>query len=296
LEIVLAEKAKGIRVNELAKELGVESKAILAKLKSEGLGEAAPNHMSRIQLGLAESVREWFAHSGGGTAVETAPPVEVAAPRVKRVVRKRKADSSHEGSHDEEHEHTDSAEPTDAPTIVAEEPSPAAPEAPAAPAAPITEGPVAPVVKKPTGVKPIVVPQPAAPVVPPPQPAPAPAIAAEAPAPAAPQPPQAAPGTTAPPATALPGTAPAGRPGGLQPPKLRETITLANRSGIHQVERKPITPAPQMVRPAPAQVRGPTVIREEKPDIVPAPRPRRPMNEPSQTGFTTARPTTGRGV
>ena len=74
----MAEK-KGIRVNALAKELGVESKAILRKLKEEGLGDAAPNHMSVISLGLAESVREWFVHAGGGgTAVETAPPVEVA--------------------------------------------------------------------------------------------------------------------------------------------------------------------------------------------------------------------------
>ena len=52
--------AKGIRVNLLAKELGVESKAILQKLKEEGLGDAAPNHMSTLSLGLAESVREWF--------------------------------------------------------------------------------------------------------------------------------------------------------------------------------------------------------------------------------------------
>ena len=54
METDLAEKAKGIRVNELAKELGVESKTILSKLKNEGLGDAAPNHMSRIALGLAE--------------------------------------------------------------------------------------------------------------------------------------------------------------------------------------------------------------------------------------------------
>src|SRR6059058_3375826 len=77
-ETVLAEK-KGIRINALAKELGVESKAILHKLKEEGLGDVAPNHMSVIQLGLAESVREWFSdHHAGGTAVETAAPVEVA--------------------------------------------------------------------------------------------------------------------------------------------------------------------------------------------------------------------------
>jgi len=73
LETVLAEK-KGIRVNALAKELGVESKSILSKLRDEGLGDAAPNHMSVISLGLAESVREWFSGGGVATAVETAPP------------------------------------------------------------------------------------------------------------------------------------------------------------------------------------------------------------------------------
>ena len=74
--------AKGIRVNLLAKELGVESKAILQKLKEEGLSDAAPNHMSTLSLGLAESVREWFGDANGragGTAVETAAQVEVAA-------------------------------------------------------------------------------------------------------------------------------------------------------------------------------------------------------------------------
>src|SRR5262249_19264650 len=60
-EFVLAEKKSGIRINALAKELGIESKAILEKLRAEGLGDSAPNHMSTISLGLAESVREWFA-------------------------------------------------------------------------------------------------------------------------------------------------------------------------------------------------------------------------------------------
>jgi len=73
--------AAGIRVNQLAKELGVESRAILQKLRDEGLGDQAPNHMSVLKLGLAASVREWFSSGdggGGGTAVETAPPVEAA--------------------------------------------------------------------------------------------------------------------------------------------------------------------------------------------------------------------------
>src|SRR6185503_12775716 len=78
-ETVLAEK-KGIRINALAKELGVESKSILHKLKEEGLGDLAPNHMSVIKTGLAESIREWFSSGelgGVATAVETAAPVKV---------------------------------------------------------------------------------------------------------------------------------------------------------------------------------------------------------------------------
>ena len=84
--------AKGIRVNQLAKELGVESKSILAKCREEGLGEKVPNHMSVLSVGLAETVREWFSGEagGGGTAVETAAPVavEVKPKRAKTKVRK----------------------------------------------------------------------------------------------------------------------------------------------------------------------------------------------------------------
>src|SRR6185503_19358366 len=80
-------------------------------------------------------------------------------------------------------------------------------------------------------------------------------------------------------------------------PAARPTITLANR---HQppttAERKPITPAPKLV-PAPAVIQGPRVVREEQPDVVPAPRPRRTL-APAAEGpsITQARPTAGRGV
>jgi hypothetical protein len=50
-----------IRVSELAKEMGIPSKSILDRIKAEGLGDHAPNHMSLMSLGLAASVREWFA-------------------------------------------------------------------------------------------------------------------------------------------------------------------------------------------------------------------------------------------
>jgi hypothetical protein len=84
--------AKSIRVNQLAKELGVESKQILAKCREEGLGEKVPNHMTVMSMGLAETVREWFsagAGGGGGTAVEVAPPVETK-PKKSKVAPKKK--------------------------------------------------------------------------------------------------------------------------------------------------------------------------------------------------------------
>src|SRR5438128_8845677 len=87
-------KAKGIRVNQLAKELGIPSKLILDRCKAEGLGEQAPNHMSLISLGLAATVREWFAGGGGGvaTAVEMATEAEAAEAeaRPKPSVRRKK--------------------------------------------------------------------------------------------------------------------------------------------------------------------------------------------------------------
>jgi translation initiation factor IF-2 len=86
-----------------------------------------------------------------------------------------------------------------------------------------------------------------------------------------------------------------------RPPVQRPTITLANRHGAPAVERKPVTPAPQLVRPAPAVIQGPKVIREEKPDVVSAPRRRPPPGTgagPSGPSITPLRPGggVGRGV
>ena len=158
--------AKGIRVNLLAKELGVESKLILQKLKEEGLSDAAPNHMSTLSLGLAESVREWFGGhvaDAGGTAVETAPPIETKTKAAKS--RKKKEDSTSESSDDE-------------PVAEAPEVAPAAPVVPP-PAVSVTLPPVAPPV---IHAAPVVV----APIAPQP---PKPALEAPAPVIAPPPPP-----------------------------------------------------------------------------------------------------------
>ena len=299
--------AKGIRVNQLAKELGVQSKEILDKLRAEGLGEKAPNHMSVVPLGLAESVREWFSSvagsGGGGTAVETAAPVEVAAkPKKPRTSTRKKADASAEdgdrstGVIDEgEHAAEDAAVVT----------APAAPEIPEEPATtPDVEAPPAPAVT----------------IAPPAAPAPrveAPTPVAPAPAPVAPPVahplrPAATAAPTAPPAPPFGGggSAPAApaapRPTHVpdlnRPPVSRPTITLgpSRGAGPANVERKPVVVAPKLTELQPAQMAGPKVVRVEKADNLPAPRPRRPIGEggpgPSGPGYNVARPQTGRGV
>jgi translation initiation factor IF-2 len=163
------------------------------------------------------------------------------------------------------------AAPQDEPTDAAA-PAPAAPEAPAvaaeAPAAPAT--PAAPA-EETAAV------EPADDVAPP--------VAAEAPEVAAPV---------------------AKTPKPIQhdlnrPPQLRETITLANRPGVAPRERKPVTPAPQLVKLKPATIEGPKIVREEAPEHVPTPRPRRPIGQGAASGTSSipqARPGggVGRGV
>jgi translation initiation factor IF-2 len=305
--------AKGIRVNQLAKELGVESKAILAKCRDEGLADKVPNHMSVLSLGLAETVREWFTGSGegGGTAVETAPHVEVAVkPKKSRAKAKKEIEGDEEHKGEVEHEEAAPVTPkaeavSAAPAVVAE--APAAPaHAPAAPAEePVPEAsakaPAAPVAPPPVveapapAAVPVVAPAaPAAPVAPP---------VVEHAKPGAPQKP-AAPGKHAGRPVVAPPLAPAAsaghaapaKPTGDQgrPPVSRPTITLNNRGAV---ERKAVTPAPKLVVPEPAKIQGPRVVREEKPDNLPAPR-RRPAPGGAGEGpaFTQARPMAGRGV
>jgi len=70
------------RVHLLAKELGVNSKAIIDKCQAEGLD--IKNHMSTISAGLAATIREWFSEGTHSTTVETAAPVDLEKVRVKR--------------------------------------------------------------------------------------------------------------------------------------------------------------------------------------------------------------------
>ena len=80
----MAKKTSTIRVFELARELSVTSKDLIAKCEAEGIPKIT-NHMSTISLGLAATVREWFggADSSTITAVETAAPVDLVKARAK---------------------------------------------------------------------------------------------------------------------------------------------------------------------------------------------------------------------
>ncbi|MEM6459497.1 MAG: translation initiation factor IF-2 N-terminal domain-containing protein, partial [Planctomycetota bacterium] len=86
---------KTLRVHQLAKELGVNSKVIVAKCEAEGV-PGITNHMSVVKLGLAATVREWFSEGAGDdhNAVETAEKVDlekVRKPRRKAATKKKAA-------------------------------------------------------------------------------------------------------------------------------------------------------------------------------------------------------------
>ncbi len=178
-----------LRVHTLSKELGVTSKAILDKCKSEGV-EGVTNHMSTLSAGLAETIREWFSSGDHRTAVETAAPVDLDKVRARRRSSSKKKKSAEEAAPPEQEAAVgtlvaepepapppaETAEPAPPPVIVVEPAAPVVPSAPVAPPAPpaIPAVPLAPAAAAPT-----------APVAQ----APAAAVVAKAPEPPPPPPP-----------------------------------------------------------------------------------------------------------
>jgi len=68
------------RIFELARELDVTSKMVLAKCRAEGL--EVKNHMSTVSAGLEATIREWFSEAAqGSTAVETSEHVDLKKAR-----------------------------------------------------------------------------------------------------------------------------------------------------------------------------------------------------------------------
>ncbi|MGN6369935.1 MAG: translation initiation factor IF-2 [Phycisphaerae bacterium] len=274
-----------LKVFQLAKELGVDSKVIVKKCKDEQV----PNietHMSPVSAGLAATIREWFASGEMKTAIEQTPHIDTAKVAKPRKRTSKKAASTAADANGGETA-TAVAEPPsqtngeDAETPVVEHagsavaeapvaeapaaPAEAAPEAAPAPA-PVAEAPAAPV------ETPAV---PAAPVIAEALPE-APAAPVASPAKVAPPPPEAPPAAAA---SAAP-VAPAAKPAPVKPvpPQvLQKPVRPAVRPvGVVNVPTRPanIAPVGPQVRPAPAQVQGPKVIRVEQPDQLPAPRAR----------------------
>ena len=217
--------AKVLRVFELAKELGVKSKAIVEKCQAENV-PGVTNHMSTVKLGLAETVRQWFADSaeeegGVATAIETTAKVDLKKAR-KKVVPRKQADPSE-------------IEPPPAEQIRAAEP------AEIAPAAPVESPQVIAELDESDQ-------QPAAPAD---QPAAEAQVVAELDETAS---------TEAPPA-----------PPAIEPPQ------EVGPMGRPNVPNRPdvIKPAGERLAPRKAEVKGPKVIRVEKPEPMHSPRPRR---------------------
>ncbi|MHC4127230.1 MAG: translation initiation factor IF-2 [Planctomycetota bacterium] len=231
----MAKKTPTIRVFELARELGVTSKDLIAKCEAEGIPKIT-NHMSTMSLGLAATVREWFGEgqSTVSTAVETAAPVDVIKARAKA---KKKVTKK-----------------------VAEEVEPAAPPKPPAevPPAPVVEvpaepAPIAPVApaEAPPVIPPLVVPPPEAPAAEPVAPPAEPAAPAATPPAVEPLAPAAA--AEAPQPTLAPRVAP-------NVPDRPEVIAPAG---------------PKLEQPTKTKLAGPKIIRVESPEVVPTPMERR---------------------
>ena len=84
----MAKKTASIRVHQVAKTLGVTSKAVVAKCKEEGIPNIT-GHMSALSAGLAATIGDWFSSEEGSTSVETSAKVDLkkvkAKPRKKAV-------------------------------------------------------------------------------------------------------------------------------------------------------------------------------------------------------------------
>lgn len=114
--------AKTTRVYLLAKELGVESKAIVKKCQAEGLGDIK-DHMAVLSVGLSATIREWFSECDNATAVEKADKVDLEKVRVRKPRKKAIAAIEAEPSVEPTEIETEPvAVEIDSPVVVAAEP------------------------------------------------------------------------------------------------------------------------------------------------------------------------------
>ena len=241
----MAKKAATFKVHQLAKELGVDSKVIIAKCHAEDI-PGIETHLSPVSAGLAATIREWFsAGAAAHTAVEVAAPVDVAAARTK--VRKRSSKKGAAGEADAGHDdHVESATAVAEPAPKLRSRTPINP-AGAAPTdddgddgAAIAEAPEAPAVVEARAVE----------------------------APAKPKPPRGPVEGKATPKAPTPKA---------EPPVLPPVMNVPKRPTV-------VSPAgPMLQKPVKTQMKGPRVIRVEAPEVIPAPKPR-PSGPMSRSG------------
>ena len=273
-------KKASLKVHQLAKELGVTSKDIIAKCQSEEIPDVS-THLSPVSAGLAATIRDWFA--GGGTAVAVATGTEAPA-----------VDGSATGEEADPVTPAPKAVPkgtegrTAARKVVRKvEPSESAPEKPAAAPPPAMKAAVPAI--------PAVASVPAVPVS---------AVAAEPVSPAAKRPVAAPPsrpstvtGRLTASGAARPGEGPAGTapPAAAKPPERPLPSFASSAPPVMNIPTRPtsVAPAgPQLQNPTKTALSGPRVIRVEQPDNLPKPRsatgtagPARPGTGPaSRTG------------
>ncbi len=273
-----------IRINDLARELEVKSKAILDVLTEVGVTEKK-THSSSLEDHEADKVRAHF-HKAGDS---------VSAARAQRVSRndgdeiRTKIDLSHISKPGDvlnllRHQQAQQAHPPVVPPPV-HPASPVRPAPPVAPAETRTAAPVAAV--PPVAVQPIAPVVPKAPAAPPPklvlpvQPPPRPVFVAPPPVAAAPPPVAVAPPAPAPPPVAAP---PVVTPPPVQAasPSIVSPRPAAPIAVRPPVSGRPQTPSPRMIMPQ----TGPRPVYSAPPRPVP----------PVQAAGATPRPVPGRPV
>ncbi|MCC6660957.1 MAG: translation initiation factor IF-2 [Phycisphaerales bacterium] len=249
------------RVSQIAAEIGVPSKAVLDKCRAEGIPETqVKTAASTVGPGLEATIREWFTTSAASTAVETTQKVDLEAVRVKAPAR-RVAKKKAGGAGD--------GAVAEASTAVAEPPVQRPPARPApAPAAPE--------------------PEPEAAAAPPPAPPAAPPRIIAAPPVEAPKPVERVPA----PEPLRPAAAASAPP---EPPAAPTKVAPMNVP----VRPKVVQPAgPMLKAQAPVRLAGPKVVRVEAPEVIAAPRARRPGPDGGPGGGMMASrgPRSGAGV
>ena len=254
------------KVFQIARELGVDSKAIIAKCKAEDVPNI-DSHLSVVSAGLAATIREWFSTTSPTTAVERTEHVDVEKVKKKSVGRPKAAGTAgkparrgrkpaaNAGKTPDDHDGNVAvvdAESSEKTMSSAHESSVADVTAVSDRAA---ETSVADMTKT---------------------------VAPDAHKTSAAELPITAPGSPAsdaPPAEVLP---PAAVPAATPVKPVKPTAKITPRGVPNVVAKLVVTPAGTRNVPTPAQLQGPKVVRVESPEAVSAPRPRA---RPAPGGF-----------